>query len=63
MAWRQISIDVKGDLVDVAAGVFSDAGALSVTYQDAADEPILEPALGEHPVWSATRVVALFRRL
>jgi len=37
-----------------------DAGALSVTYQDAADEPILEPGLGEHPVWSATRVVALF---
>jgi len=37
-----------------------DAGALSVTYQDAADEPILEPGLGEHPVWSVTRVVALF---
>jgi ribosomal protein L11 methyltransferase len=37
-----------------------DAGALSVTYQDAADESILEPGLGAHPVWSATRVVALF---
>ena len=37
-----------------------DAGALSVTCQDAADEPILEPGLGEHPVWSATSVVALF---
>ena len=37
-----------------------DAGALSVTYQDAADEPILEPGLGEHPVWPVTQVVALF---
>ena len=60
MSWLQLSIEVTGDLADVATEVFMDAGALSVTYQDAADEPILEPGLGEHPVWSATRVVALF---
>jgi ribosomal protein L11 methyltransferase len=60
MAWLQISIEVTGSLADVATEVFMDAGALSVTYQDAADEPILEPGLGEHPVWSATRVLALF---
>ena len=60
MSWLQISVEVTGDLADVATEVFMDAGALSVTYQDAADEPILEPGLGEHPVWSATRVVALF---
>ena len=60
MSWLQISVEVNGDLADVATEVFMDAGALSVTYQDAADEPILEPGLGEHPVWSATRVVALF---
>ena len=60
MSWLQLSVEVTGDLADVATGVFMDAGALSVTYQDAADEPILEPGLGEHPVWSATRVVALF---
>ena len=60
MSWLQISVEVTGDLADVATEVFVGAGALSVTYQDAADEPILEPGLGEHPVWSATRVVALF---
>jgi ribosomal protein L11 methyltransferase len=60
MTWLQISIEVTGDLAEVATEVFMDAGALSVTYQDAADEPILEPGLGEHPVWSVTRVVALF---
>ena len=60
MPWLQISVEVNGELAGVATEVFVDAGALSVTYQDAADEPILEPALGEHPVWSATRVVALF---
>jgi len=60
MTWLQISIEVTGDLAEVATEVFMDAGALSVTYQDAADEPILEPGLGEHPVWSVTRVVALY---
>ena len=60
MTWLQISVEVSGDVADVATEVFQDGGALSVTYQDAADEPILEPGLGEHPVWSVTRVVALF---
>ncbi len=60
MAWLQLFVEVSGDRVEVAAETLSDAGALSVTYEDAADEPILEPGLGEHPVWSATRVVALF---
>jgi len=35
-------------------------GALSVTFEDNADEPIFEPELGETPLWSATRVTALF---
>jgi ribosomal protein L11 methyltransferase len=60
MDWLQVSIEVSGDRVEAATGTFVDAGALSVTYQDAADEPILEPALGEHPVWSTTHVLALF---
>jgi ribosomal protein L11 methyltransferase len=60
MSWLQISVEVSGDVADVATEAFVEAGALSVTYQDAADEPILEPGLGEHPVWSVTRVVALF---
>jgi ribosomal protein L11 methyltransferase len=59
MTWLQLSVVVSGERVDAASETLVDAGALSVTYQDAADEPILEPALGEHPVWSATRVVAL----
>ena len=60
MSWLQLSVEVTGGLADVVTETFMDAGALSVTYEDAADEPILEPGLGEHPVWSATRVVALF---
>ena len=35
-------------------------GALSVTLTDGGDEPLLEPAPGETPLWSDTRVTALF---
>ncbi|MGH8261616.1 MAG: 50S ribosomal protein L11 methyltransferase, partial [Steroidobacteraceae bacterium] len=37
-----------------------EAGALSVTLSDAADDPVLEPAPGEVRLWRTTRVVALF---
>lgn len=36
------------------------AGALSITLEDQADEPIYEPGLGETPLWQATRVTGLF---
>lgn len=36
------------------------AGAVSVTLTDAADSPILEPALGTHPTWPDTHVTGLF---
>jgi ribosomal protein L11 methyltransferase len=35
-------------------------GALSVTLTDGGDEPVLEPAPGEMPLWTDTRVTALF---
>ena len=33
---------------------------MSVTLQDNADQPILEPALGETPLWNETRITGLF---
>jgi ribosomal protein L11 methyltransferase len=35
-------------------------GALSVTLSDGGDEPLLEPAPGETPLWTDTRITALF---
>lgn len=60
MPWLQLSVEIGSDQAELAAGVFDAAGALSVTLLDAADEPLLEPAPGEHPLWSRSRVVALF---
>jgi ribosomal protein L11 methyltransferase len=37
-------------------------GASAITYRDAQDDPVLEPAPGEIRLWPATRVQALFAR-
>jgi ribosomal protein L11 methyltransferase len=60
MSWLQISVEVSGDQVEGVSEAFNTMGALSVTAQDAGDEPLLEPAPGETPLWSNTRVIALF---
>lgn len=40
--------------------IVEDAGALSVTLSDAGDDPVLEPGVGETPLWSRTVLTALF---
>jgi ribosomal protein L11 methyltransferase len=35
-------------------------GALSITFRDAADSPILEPSPGDNPLWSTIKISALF---
>lgn len=60
MPWIQLSLEA-GDLdPEQLSDLLLEAGAVSVTFQDAADEPVLEPAPGATPLWSRTRVVALF---
>jgi len=40
--------------------VFLRHGAHSVTFSDAGDKPVLEPAPGETPLWKETRITGLF---
>lgn len=49
--------DLDPDRVEQA---LESLGASAVTYTDAGDSPVLEPAPGETPLWAATRVTALF---
>lgn len=60
MSWLQISVVTDQHTAHEVADLFSDLGALSVTYLDAEDEPVYEPALGETVIWSHTQVVALY---
>jgi ribosomal protein L11 methyltransferase len=60
MAWQQISVITDENTAPLLADLFSDLGAVSVTYMDAEDEPVYEPAIGETKIWSHTEVIALY---
>ena len=60
MPWLELRIDTDRDTAPRWEQALLTAGALSVTLQDNADQPIFEPALGETPLWQATRVTGLF---
>ena len=61
MSWLQVSIEIDGGTVEQLTEFFHEAGALSVTTLDAGDEPLLEPAPGETPLWQRVRLVALMQ--
>jgi len=60
MPFLQLTFDIGASdplpLEDALAGL----GASSVTLEDAADDPVLEPAPGETPLWPTIRLRALF---
>jgi ribosomal protein L11 methyltransferase len=58
--WIQTHLTVDKSQAPLVELLFENLGALSVTLGDAGDEPMLEPAPGETPLWSATRVTGLF---
>lgn len=60
MDWQQFVMNLEA--LDPAAveTVFVRNGACSVTLSDAGDDPVLEPGVGETPLWSETRITGLF---
>jgi ribosomal protein L11 methyltransferase len=51
---------VLSQFPDFAEEILFAQGAVSVTQVDAADDPVLEPAPGEAPLWPRTRTIGLF---
>ncbi|MGH8559803.1 MAG: 50S ribosomal protein L11 methyltransferase [Methylococcales bacterium] len=58
--WHRISVIGSDRSSESVAEVFTALGASSVTFTDAADQPLYEPPLDSHPLWHQTRIVALF---
>lgn len=58
--WIQLNTEVAREYSEIAEDALLEAGALSVTLQDAADQPILEPGVGETPLWDHCILRALF---
>ena len=58
--WIQLNIEASPQQTEQIEDAAMDAGAVSVTLQDAADQPILEPGVGETPLWDSCILTALF---
>ena len=60
MPWIQLTFLTDKNSSEKAEQVLLDAGALSVTFRDAEDNPILEPGPGETPLWEDIFLTGLF---
>lgn len=59
-AWLELKIALGGLDAERVEETLLAAGALSVTLEDAGDEPLYEPDPLKPPLWSDTRMTALF---
>jgi len=60
MPWLQISVHTTQNFAEQVEDTLLQFGACSVTLTDAADQPILEPAPGETPIWQDIVATGLF---
>ena len=60
MPFLQLTLDIGAADPAAYEDALLAAGAVSITLQDAGDDPVLEPAPGTTPLWPSVRVVALF---
>ncbi|MCP1728605.1 ribosomal protein L11 methyltransferase [Natronospira proteinivora] len=60
MNWLKLSIKAgELDVTDIEAAMEA-LGAQAISYEDAGDQPLLEPGAGETPLWNETIVTGLF---
>lgn len=65
MSWLELSLTLRSDQQQAVESVLEDVGALAVTLLDADadttnEQAILEPGVGETPLWSTIVLSALF---
>ncbi|MFT6029778.1 MAG: ribosomal protein L11 methyltransferase [Oleiphilaceae bacterium] len=60
MSWIQFKALISPNQAEAMEESLMAADACSVTYEDAKDQPLLEPELGTTPLWEATIITGLF---
>jgi ribosomal protein L11 methyltransferase len=60
MQWAEVSLSVPRAQAELAEQALELQGALAITFEDHADVPVLEPALGTAPLWSIVQIRGLF---
>jgi ribosomal protein L11 methyltransferase len=58
--WQQFVMNLDTLSCTAVEEIFNRHGAYSVTLSDAGNNPVLEPAPGETPLWADTRITGLF---
>jgi ribosomal protein L11 methyltransferase len=60
MTWLQVRVDTQRARIAEWEERLLASGAVAVTLEDNADQPLLEPGVGETPLWNLTRITALY---
>jgi ribosomal protein L11 methyltransferase len=60
MPFLQLALPTTREQADILSDELSEIGALAVTLQDAQDQPIYAPGVGETPLWDKILLTALF---
>ncbi len=60
MTWLQFSLDTTAARVEELEDLMLATGAVAVTLADNADQPLLEPGVGETPLWNKVRLTGLY---
>ena len=60
MTWLQLRLYTQRDTVATLEEQLLASGAVAVTLEDNADQPLLEPGVGETPLWNQTRLTGLY---
>ncbi|WP_019518533.1 50S ribosomal protein L11 methyltransferase [Faucicola boevrei] len=60
MAWQQLHIQCEKSQAELAETLMLEADALSISLNDAGDQPLFEPLPGESPLWDDVVITALF---
>lgn len=60
MPWREVLIKTSASEIEQVEDLLLELGATCVTLRDAKDQPLLEPAPGEQPLWDEVIAIGLF---
>ena len=60
MTWLQLRLDTRPGEVESLEERMLATGAVAVTMEDNADQPVLEPGVGETPLWGQVRLTGLY---
>lgn len=60
MSWLELSVRVSRQNAPLVESLLQNQPVLALTLTDDADDPVLEPGVGETPLWPSVCVTALF---